>query len=658
MGRASITNNLGLGRYRIKLDTGEARRVALVNAVNQALAIAGSKLTAAQEQVALADAQEAEARENITILISQIIALGNDEAAVGLARKVLAVEQQKYAKLVAQNQPVRRQCASLKDVQADLLRQRTAWESLQTITYKEAWCTDYTLSAGGSVATIDIPGDSSLTLIAPGCRAPRNGDGTISTASKAAALSRRANELISAGEKLSAVNVRITTATTEETALRAQVTAAQATYVATPTDENYKVFEAKTKELATKRHEIANLTLSKQTIEVTIGRLNQEIAYWTARAASETPYAGDGALLERELTSPAQAYFNAAILPGWQKWMPTYRWGTASNVNETTNTMDVTLGPATSSAQRLNVNKENSLNSVAVEYMTCHAAAFEDGDNVIVEFTGQSFESPKVIGFLDNPRECRAWPISVVMDLWFETVPGTSEGTRKWANVTAWYEEGAEAYCSGAPYNLAVTGYTANICESATHSFRLDQPEFLSDADNSWFDLHVDGGSFTTLWTGRSSAWSFDIGINSNRVPGGVSVANSIGLANLATNYIQVVEQTTTAYSQGMTYAPNFSSGGGACIYIQPESSGAWLHGGTNIEFQQPAVTTTYPLGETPLLANEFLDAMGASPGTISVTRKIGGKNPKTYILNSISQDSTLLYGGRRWRFTFTREDA
>lgn len=411
MGYAAITNNLGEGRYRIKVDSGEARRIALLNAANQALAIVGGKLILAHEQVVLADGMEAEARDNIRVQIDQIVALSDDQAAVGLASKVLAIEQQKYAKLVAQNQVVRRQYATLKNVQADLSRQRDVWAALQTITYKDAWCADYTIAGSGEfVATIDIPGDSSLTLLVPGCREARNGDGTISTARKAAALSNRANELLRAGEKLAEAEAALVAARSEEATLKAQTAAAQAAYVATPTDANYRAFEVAMAALAAKRHEIANLTLSKQTIQVTVNRLNQEIAYWTARPASETPYAGDGALLERELLSPAQAYFNAAIFPGWQKWMPTYRWATITSIDFDGNKVGATIGDASSSAQRLNVNQTTSIASADVEYADadseCNCRAFGTGDQVVVEFTGQDWNAPKVIGYLDNPRPC------------------------------------------------------------------------------------------------------------------------------------------------------------------------------------------------------------------------------------------------------------
>ncbi|MCK9362151.1 MAG: transglutaminase-like cysteine peptidase [Syntrophales bacterium] len=44
--------------------------------------------------------------------------------------------------------------------------------------------------------------------------------------------------------------------------------------------------------------------------------------------------------------------------------------------------------------------------AVPVEYMTCNSSAFIVGDEVVVEFTGQNWLTPKVIGFTKNPRAC------------------------------------------------------------------------------------------------------------------------------------------------------------------------------------------------------------------------------------------------------------
>lgn len=119
----------------------------------------------------------------------------------------------------------------------------------------------------------------------------------------------------------------------------------------------------------------------------------------------------DGIVRGREVMSPWQAYWNAAVLPGWQKWKPTYRWGTISSIDYINDTCSVSLAEATSSAQRLGINQDAALSNVPISYMTCNAQAFEEGDRVIVRFSGQDWAAPMVIGFVDNPKPCIPWPV-------------------------------------------------------------------------------------------------------------------------------------------------------------------------------------------------------------------------------------------------------
>lgn len=127
-----------------------------------------------------------------------------------------------------------------------------------------------------------------------------------------------------------------------------------------------------------------------------------------APGAPTPSVASNGFLLNRELMSPAQAFYNAALLPGWQKYLPTFRWGTITAQDDETETVDIDLADALSSAQRLDVNQASTLSGVPVEYMECGYSIFEVGDRVVVKFEGQDWTQPKVIGFLDNPRAC-AW---------------------------------------------------------------------------------------------------------------------------------------------------------------------------------------------------------------------------------------------------------
>jgi hypothetical protein len=108
------------------------------------------------------------------------------------------------------------------------------------------------------------------------------------------------------------------------------------------------------------------------------------------------------------LTLPvAMAMVNYGILPGAQKWKPTYRYATISNLNTDNDTCRVTFEAAFSSQQDLDVNQvPTSIDAVPIEYMTCNAGAFKNGDSVIVEFEENDWNSPKVIGFKQEPRSC------------------------------------------------------------------------------------------------------------------------------------------------------------------------------------------------------------------------------------------------------------
>lgn len=101
-------------------------------------------------------------------------------------------------------------------------------------------------------------------------------------------------------------------------------------------------------------------------------------------------------------SGPAAVYFNKAMLPGWQKWRPFYRLATIDAI--TNDTCDVTLQTAQSSQQSLDINQTTTLSNVSIEYMNVNGGVFEVGDSVVLEFTGQDWAAPKVIGFENNPR--------------------------------------------------------------------------------------------------------------------------------------------------------------------------------------------------------------------------------------------------------------
>ena len=105
-------------------------------------------------------------------------------------------------------------------------------------------------------------------------------------------------------------------------------------------------------------------------------------------------------------STPCGTFYNWAMLPGWQKWKPTFRIGVLSNLDRDNDQCTVTLDAAASSAQSLDINQETVLTGVSIDYMSCNAVAFENDDRVLVQFDNQDFTTPRVIGFETNPKSC------------------------------------------------------------------------------------------------------------------------------------------------------------------------------------------------------------------------------------------------------------
>jgi len=113
-----------------------------------------------------------------------------------------------------------------------------------------------------------------------------------------------------------------------------------------------------------------------------------------------------GTLYDRMVVTPEAAFLNGAILPGWQKYSPTYRVGQIADIDRENDLCTVYLDDATSSAQGLDINQASALFDVPIDYMTCNSAAFENWDRVVVKFEGQTWSNPKVIGFESEPKKC------------------------------------------------------------------------------------------------------------------------------------------------------------------------------------------------------------------------------------------------------------
>lgn len=121
----------------------------------------------------------------------------------------------------------------------------------------------------------------------------------------------------------------------------------------------------------------------------------------------------DGLLATTPEQFPEQWLFNTMMLPGWQKWQPMYRLGKILYINQEEDKAHVELDDAYSSAVldgeklAINLNSQEILNDVPIEYMNCHSDAFEVDDRVVVEFTERSWTgAKKIIGFEELPQPC------------------------------------------------------------------------------------------------------------------------------------------------------------------------------------------------------------------------------------------------------------
>lgn len=320
MGKGTIVSGGAAGNYQVTLDYGKATRDAELVKIAERLAELVDEIAAAEATV---DALQA-AQDSLTDAVNVAIAayataarlVPPDPAAVKDAMAVYTEAATALTDAKSKTAVAQLPLDLLKDERASLQKIQTTWTALTLEETVQAWCADLTEDATGFVATVEVPGESRLVLIAP--QAPA------------------------------------------------------------PTD-------------------------------------------------------ADGLLTAREVQQPHQVFFNAAILPGWQKYKPTFRRGIITALHSDTDTADVTLEATDkSSAQALNINQTAALSAVPVKYMSCNAAAFEVGDRCVVQFKNQDWSQPEVIGFVDNPKPCAlilsgAIKGGTLSDL--PIPPGSPEGT-------------------------------------------------------------------------------------------------------------------------------------------------------------------------------------------------------------------------------------
>lgn len=143
----------------------------------------------------------------------------------------------------------------------------------------------------------------------------------------------------------------------------------------------------------------------------------------------------DGQLVPVYNMTPAGSFYNYAMKPGWQRWMPTFRYATVTALDTVSNTCSLDMGSLRSTVRRRDIGgffpampgqqDVQSFHGVPIRYMSCNALAFEIGDEVLVRFksttTGERVDratvglaawvpaNMEVIGFLRNPRPCEVF---------------------------------------------------------------------------------------------------------------------------------------------------------------------------------------------------------------------------------------------------------
>jgi len=182
--------------------------------------------------------------------------------------------------------------------------------------------------------------------------------------------------------------------------------------------------------------------------------------------------ARDGQLFPSVVTKPAQTFYNLAMLPGWQKWKPTFRFGTITDINFVADTADVTLDAATSSQKSINVNQASALSDVVIDYLACNADAFTIGDKVLIKFTDQNWANPVIIGFKDNPRACEGADCANISNLVYngcmELSDGWTQRTKVGSRVFDPNEKGGSI------------SYNAIIFEEGARSLKMNMPGWAS----------------------------------------------------------------------------------------------------------------------------------------------------------------------------------
>lgn len=156
MGKATITENKGAGRYTIEIDQGLEEKNKKIGILNNRRIELENKLFPLENR-----------RTTLEIEIQG--ELSSNEGVI----------TERYLRLTSEYDIVLTQIGYFKIQINSIARQISYYSTITGILVKDAWCVDYTDNATGEVATIEVPDEPQLTLIAPGAATPGPTDGRV-----------------------------------------------------------------------------------------------------------------------------------------------------------------------------------------------------------------------------------------------------------------------------------------------------------------------------------------------------------------------------------------------------------------------------------------------------------------------------------------------
>lgn len=182
MGVARILSGGTDGRYTIELDYGKAQRDQLLTAYNIKVSRLTTELGTLDAQIAAHEAELANNGAALKDTVAQYInTLNTPGANLNASSPNGTTFQDVLRRTIIMSEVAKRQTTLKRDALAfELAAAHQAIAELNRaipIVTKPAWCTTFTEDGAGTVATIDINGESNLTLIAPEARpwAPADG---------------------------------------------------------------------------------------------------------------------------------------------------------------------------------------------------------------------------------------------------------------------------------------------------------------------------------------------------------------------------------------------------------------------------------------------------------------------------------------------------